>query len=161
MRLDSDVLTDEERILPGLFTENSIFAQSNSYKGPPAVATFDVLVALVRRARTLVTKREHLDLINEALATGVGRVESVVLPHGYAHLSPLVDAKGSRAQEPKNVGTAPVDSEPPRPSMVDFCPAGASVCEELRRGAEVCGLQAVQRSVDLHKAEPSGLHQHA
>jgi hypothetical protein len=104
------------------------------------------------------------------LATGAGRVESVVLPHGYAHLSPVVDAIGSRAQGATNVGTASVHSEPPRASTVDFsrtskssrvCPTGARVCEELRRRAEAGGLQAVQRSVDFHEIEPGGLHQNA
>jgi hypothetical protein len=35
--------------------------------------------------------------IAEALSTGAGRVESLVLPHSYRHLSPLVDRPRSRA----------------------------------------------------------------
>jgi hypothetical protein len=97
--------------------------------------------------------------ISEALATGAGRVESVVLPHSYEHLSPLVDVIGSRAQRATNLETSSVDSEAPRRSPVDLCRAGASAGEEFRRRAKVGGLQAVQRGVDVDEAEPSGLHQ--
>ena len=37
--------------------------------------------------------------ISDALATGTGRVESQILPHRYAHLSPLVDVVGSPWRE--------------------------------------------------------------
>jgi hypothetical protein len=37
-------------------------------------------------------------VIAEALSTGAGRVESLVLPHTYRHLSPLVDERRSRAE---------------------------------------------------------------
>jgi hypothetical protein len=35
----------------------------------------------------------------EALAAGAGRVECLVLPHRYDHLSPLVDAVGLPSRE--------------------------------------------------------------
>lgn len=34
-------------------------------------------------------------VISDALASGVGRAECLVLPHRYDHLSPLVDLVGS------------------------------------------------------------------
>jgi hypothetical protein len=41
-------------------------------------------------------------IIAEALNTGAGRVESVVLPHTYRHLSPLADRRRSRAEDVEN-----------------------------------------------------------
>jgi hypothetical protein len=41
-------------------------------------------------------------VISEALAAGAGRVERLVLPHRYDHLSPLVDFVGSRSGEAVN-----------------------------------------------------------
>jgi hypothetical protein len=37
--------------------------------------------------------------ISDALAAGRGRVESLILPHRYDHLSPLVDVVGSPWRE--------------------------------------------------------------
>lgn len=37
-------------------------------------------------------------VINDALATGAGRVKSLILPHRYDHLSPLIDTVGSRSR---------------------------------------------------------------
>jgi hypothetical protein len=37
-------------------------------------------------------------VIRDALASGIGRVESIVLPHRYDHLSPLVDIVGPAAR---------------------------------------------------------------
>ena len=85
---------------------------------------------------------EHVSstAISEALASDTGRVESVVLPYQYDHLSPLVEVIGSQAREARGTENAPLDSEPPRPSAVDPSPTGASLCEQLRRGTEVGGL---------------------
>jgi hypothetical protein len=41
-------------------------------------------------------------MIAEALNTGAGRVEALVLPHSYRHLSPLVDQPRSRARDVEN-----------------------------------------------------------
>jgi hypothetical protein len=41
-------------------------------------------------------------IIAEALNTGAGRVESLVLPHSYRHLSPLVDERPSRGADVEN-----------------------------------------------------------
>jgi hypothetical protein len=38
-------------------------------------------------------------VISDALASGAGRVECLVLPHRYDHLSPVVDTVGSVMQE--------------------------------------------------------------
>ena len=38
-------------------------------------------------------------VISEALASGAGRIECLVLPHHYSHLSPLVDIVGARPTE--------------------------------------------------------------
>jgi hypothetical protein len=122
---------------------------------------FQTLYRHWRREGDRALEHASSTAISEALATGAGRVESVVLPYRYDHLSPLVAVIGSRARAARDTENAPFDSEPPRWSAVDPCPTGASVCEELRRGAEVGALETIQRSVDLHETEPSGLHQHA
>jgi hypothetical protein len=66
--------------------------------------------------------------ISDALASGAGRVESLVLPHGYDHLSPLVDSvgpatrgaeKGAEKSHQRGEHT-PARSRPPfAPSEVD------------------------------------------
>lgn len=57
-------------------------------------------------------------VIAEALASGAGRVETLVLPHSYRHLSPLVDRMRSRTGEvEKGVeqGAEPQDEASARP----------------------------------------------
>jgi hypothetical protein len=41
-------------------------------------------------------------LSSDALASGAGRVECLVLPHRYDHLSPLVDTMGSTSGGAEN-----------------------------------------------------------
>ena len=82
--------------------------------------------------------------ISEALASGAGRVESLVLPHRYDHLSPLVSRVGSAthgaekgAEKSDERGEeTPARSRPPfaasrvdtiTSSMVDSAAADASI----------------------------------
>jgi hypothetical protein len=61
-------------------------------------------------------------VLSDALAAGAGRVECLVLPHRYDHLSPLVDILGSRtqgaeegAEKPEQRGEqTPAPSRPPQ-----------------------------------------------
>jgi hypothetical protein len=46
-------------------------------------------------------------VISDALASGAGRVESVVLPHRYDHLSPLVDLAGATAHRVEQADEEP------------------------------------------------------
>jgi hypothetical protein len=69
-------------------------------------------------------------LINDALASGAGRVECLVLPHRYAHLSPLVDIlgasspgaesvekRGERTPAPSRPASVPATDDPGSPSF--------------------------------------------
>jgi hypothetical protein len=78
-------------------------------------------------------------VISEALAAGTGRIECLLLPHRYDHLSPLVDVVGSAPRGAKNTeehtgaGSELLESDPPRGSEIHPFPTGASVFEELGR----------------------------
>jgi hypothetical protein len=56
--------------------------------------------------------------ISDALAAGRGRVESLILPHRYDHLSPLVDVVGSPWREERSRPTKlPTPSQQPSPRV--------------------------------------------
>jgi hypothetical protein len=56
-------------------------------------------------------------LLGDALASGAGRVECLVLPHRYDHLAPLVDITGSspRRADPEAQNVDQNGEEPPVP----------------------------------------------
>ncbi|MPY88621.1 MAG: hypothetical protein GEU99_11925 [Luteitalea sp.] len=70
-----------------------------SNAGPRFLQTprFDALYSRWLRQGDAVFERPSSRIIAEALGDGRGRVESVVLPHSYRHLSPLVDQPVSLA----------------------------------------------------------------
>jgi hypothetical protein len=73
-------------------------------------------------------------VLGEALANGTGRIECLVLPHSYRHLSPLASLVRST---PKGVEKGEREGEhvPPRPQPVPSPPppASLSIAEQLER----------------------------
>jgi hypothetical protein len=82
-----------------------------SNAGPRFLQTsrFDALYSRWLRQGDAVFEGPSSSIIAEALSNGHGRVESVVLPHSYRHLSPLVDQSASVPDDPH------VDGPRPRP----------------------------------------------
>lgn len=77
---------------------------------------------------TAVFEGPSSPVIAEALTSGAGCVESLVLPYSYRHLSPLVDHPRSRTREvEKGVeeGAEPQDETPARPQPPSSTPSSS------------------------------------
>jgi hypothetical protein len=80
-----------------------------SNAGPRFLQTprFDALYGRWLRQGDAVFEGPSSSIIAEALSNGHGRVESVVLPHSYRHLSPLVDQSVSVPEDTQGDGPRP------------------------------------------------------
>ncbi len=76
-------------------TQGFLNAGTKAYGTP----RFDVMYQRWLKHGNTVFEGPSSPVIAEALNTGAGRVETLVLPHTYRHLSPLVDQPRSRAVE--------------------------------------------------------------
>jgi len=95
-------------------TQGFLNAGTKAYGTP----RFDAMYQRWLKHGNAVFEGASSPVIAEALNTGVGRVETLVLPHTYRHLSPLVDQPRSRAVEvEKGVekGAEPQDEVSARP----------------------------------------------
>jgi hypothetical protein len=80
-----------------------------SNAGPRFLQTprFDALYSRWLKQGDAVFEGPSSSIIAEALGDGRGRVESMVLPHVYRHLSPLVDQSLSLPDDPRADGPSP------------------------------------------------------
>jgi len=83
--------------------------RGGSKSGPRFFQTprFDGLYSRWLRQGDVVFEGPSSSTIAEALDDGRGRVESVVLPHSYRHLSPLVDQSVSLPADPRADSPSP------------------------------------------------------
>jgi hypothetical protein len=116
---------------------------------------FDALYSRWLRQGDAVFEGPSSSIIAEALGDGRGRVEALVLPHSYRHLSPLVDQPHSipddsltdarRRQEFHSHKTS--KSEARRERIPALC--------EVTADANVAGDEGLRREP---KGEPTGPH---